>query len=395
MPEVHRIRHSWAQARSAAFDAGTSLPDETISLSPAAVGRKLAAPIFAQQDIPYFASSAMDGWAVSGSGPWIFAEPGQRLHPGQASAILTGGIVPAGARAVLRSESGEEAVDDEGLPVLRLSGDAKPGEPRAAQHIRQHGQEAAEGELLLKPGLILNPAQIAVIALAGLDRITVAGRPTVQLLFTGDEVVDAGIPLPGKVRDVFAPQLAAVFTAGKARVLGQARIQDDLEQTVTSIEASNAELVITTGGTGFSAADHVRRALVRLDAELIVDGIAMRPGGTSLLARLTDGRFLIGLPGNPLAAFMGYFTLATPLLAALSGEKLPSTKEVASGSAQEAFTHGTRLMPYRDLFGLASPVGKSDSAMLRGLAEAAGVLIVPPHGLKLGEKVESFELPWS
>jgi molybdopterin molybdotransferase len=152
----------------------------------------------------------MDGWSVNGSGPWILAEPGQRLAPHQASPIATGGLIPPGAKAVLRSESGIIDADDDGLPVLKLGGTAKPGDPRNGDHIRKAGEEAAAGDVLIKGGTVLNPAHLALAALAGSDALPVLGKAVVRLVFTGSEVVTSGIPAPGQVRDTFGPQLAAV-----------------------------------------------------------------------------------------------------------------------------------------------------------------------------------------
>ena len=91
------------------------------------MGRVLAEDITALHDMPHYASSAMDGWAVNGSGPWIVAEKGQRLAPHQASPIVTGGLIPPGAKAVLRSESAVLGTDDDGLPLLLTGGTARPG----------------------------------------------------------------------------------------------------------------------------------------------------------------------------------------------------------------------------------------------------------------------------
>ena len=104
MPHRH-LAHTWQEARQLAFDCATPIPAAPVPLRQA-LGRTLATDVTALQDMPHYASSAMDGWAVSGSGPWILAEPNQRLTPHQASPIVTGGLIPAGAKAVLRSESG-------------------------------------------------------------------------------------------------------------------------------------------------------------------------------------------------------------------------------------------------------------------------------------------------
>ena len=111
-PAKH-LAHTWEEARQAAFDCASPIPAGPVALR-AALGRTLAADITALQDMPHYASSAMDGWAVNGTGPWILADPGQRLAPHQASVIVTGGLIPPGAKAVLRSESGVMSMDDDG-----------------------------------------------------------------------------------------------------------------------------------------------------------------------------------------------------------------------------------------------------------------------------------------
>ncbi|AJT42651.1 molybdopterin molybdotransferase MoeA [Psychromicrobium lacuslunae] len=398
MAEIH-LKHEWAVARQIAYDCADRVAEESLPLA-AALNRVLSEAVFSAQDIPHFDSSAMDGWAVNGSPPWIFVSAGERLFPGQASAILTGGNLPLGAKAVLRSESGLVTTDQEGLPVLNLSPEAKPGEPRSGQHIRRSGQEASAGELLLPVGTELSPPALALAALAGADVLRVSGRPRVELFFTGDEVIGHGIPEVGQVRDVFSPQLAAVLESLGGTVLGQRRLSDDLLETTEALEKSEATVLITTGGTGSSSADHLHTAISQLGGELLIDGVAMRPGGPSILATLpangagSGPRYLVGLPGNPLAAFMALLTLAEPLLAGLNGEQRPETFELAAGVAIEPLAGRTRLMPYRELYGLASPVNKAEAAMLRGLAEADGVLIMPPHGVRMGEPVQALRLPW-
>ena len=158
--------------------------------------------------MPHYASSAMDGWAVNGTGPWILAEPGQRLAPHQASPIVTGGLIPAGAKAVLRSESGVSR-------RRRRSARPDPGRHGAArrtrngQHIRKAGEEATTGDVLVKAEAPPEPCPAGPRPLAGNDDLPVLGKPVVRLVLTGSEVVtrDAG---PGQVRDTFGPQLAAV-----------------------------------------------------------------------------------------------------------------------------------------------------------------------------------------
>ncbi|MGO4590979.1 molybdopterin molybdotransferase MoeA [Paenarthrobacter sp. 2TAF44] len=402
----HHAAHTWHEARQRAFDVAAPIPPSPVPLK-AALGRTLASDAAAIQDMPHYASSAMDGWAVNGTGPWILVEPGHRLAPHQASPIVTGGLIPPAAKAVLRTESGVITTDDDGLPILALGGLAKPGEPRNGQHIRKAAEEAAEGDVLLKAGTILNPAHIALAALAGLDELEVLGKPLVRFLLTGSEVVTQGVPLPGKVRDTFGPQLGAVVEllggiAGEQLKVGDnyddwlAALQDTEPEPAEPYAAPEppADVVITTGGTGRSGTDHFRRAVAELGGRLLIDGIAMRPGHPAVLAELPDGRFVLGLPGNPLAAMMALFTVGGPLLAALGHGKLEDVGEVPSGAMIDADPGRTRLMPFKLVYGLASPAQHAGPGMMRGLAGADGVLVVPPHGVQMGELVPAFPLPW-
>ncbi|WP_457948467.1 molybdopterin molybdotransferase MoeA [Pseudarthrobacter sp. alpha12b] len=399
----HHAAHTWQEARQAAFDAATPIPPGPVALR-IALGRKLERDIVALQDMPHYASSAMDGWAVNGSGPWIPVEAGTRLAPHQASPIATGGLIPPGAKAVLRTESAVLGQDDEGLPVLMIGGKARPGEPRAGEHIRKAGEEALEGDTLVKAGVELNPAHLALAALAGYDEVQVQGKPVVRLVLTGSEVVEQGRPEPGQVRDTFGPQLPDVVAMLGGIAGGQQRIGDSYAEWLAALEDVlpevpdapdlPADVVITTGGTGRSGTDHLRRAVAELGGRLIIDGVAMRPGHPAVLAELPDGRFVLGLPGNPLAAMMALSTVGAPLLAALGHRPMPAVQEVPCGTMIEPDPGRTRLMPFRLLYGMASPAQHTGPGMMRGLAAADGVLVVPPHGVQLGELVPAFALPW-
>ncbi|SDI05514.1 molybdopterin molybdotransferase [Arthrobacter subterraneus] len=407
---------SWQEARRLAYESATAKPAQTVNLADA-LGQTLAEPVVALQPMPHYASSAMDGWALNGEPPWTLITPVQEdespwhrahehkksgyatLEPGQATFILTGGVVPPGATGVLRTEHG--AVQD---GVLTRNERARPDEPTENEHIRPAGEEAAEGTQAIAAGSVLNPAQIALAAVCGYDTLPVLRAPRVSLLLTGDEVIESGLPEPGQVRDTFGPQLPGLIGMLGGHVDTVARARDDLDDVVAAISAeamdevslarASGDVLISTGGTGASDADHIRRALTVLEAELIIDGIAMRPGHPTLLAHLPDGRFFVGLPGNPLAAMMALLTVGAPLLAGLRGAAFPESRSVLAGEAFKPLPGRTRLVPYRSEDGRAMPTVHHRSGMLRGLADADGVLVVPEQGCEPDEKVEALPLPW-
>ncbi|HWH26121.1 MAG TPA: molybdopterin molybdotransferase MoeA [Pseudolysinimonas sp.] len=376
----------WRTARDRAGSAA-ALQAETVSLSAAFV-RTLATDVAALQPIPHYASSAMDGWAISGGGPWtLVGATGASLEAGQAQLIVTGGAIPSGTTAILRQEDGTEA---HGLLTASVM-------PPLGRHIRPAGEEAEAGTVLIHEGQLLNPAHLAVIAACGLDEVSVIRRPRIALLLTGDEVVESGLPNAGQVRDSFGPQLPALLGLFGGVTVSSRRLPDNLNASTTALATTgDADVVVTTGGTGHSSVDYLRRALEANAAEIVVEGVRMRPGGPSMLARLPDGRYVVGLPGNPLAAMMGAFTLLGPLLAALGGQALPQLGEITTAHEFAGRPGSTRLVTFRVAAdGRAEDAGWHGAGMMRGLAEAAGVVIVPPDGLREGEIAETIPLPWA
>ncbi|MDQ1544915.1 MAG: molybdopterin molybdotransferase [Actinomycetota bacterium] len=409
---IRRQAVEWHVACARSFAAASSLPAESVPID-AAVGRILAQEVRTLYELPHYSSSAMDGWAVAGEAPWKIVEPedaaASSLRPGHATVVVTGGLIPPGTRGVLRSENATVSASSSLPRFLTRGVAAAADEPQEGKHIRPAGEEAARDATVIRAGTLLNPAHVALAAIAGHDILEVVAEPRVAMLFTGDEVIQSGRPRPGQVRDSFGPQLPAFVRMLGGRVVSRQRIGDDPAATLaalwqggskqgsskhTSPEQTRTQVVITTGGTGDSAADHLRGVLRELDAEFIIDGVAMRPGGPSLLARLPDGRFVTCLPGNPLAAMMGMLTLAAPLLAALGGRRQPSTGSVAVAVDIAGRTGSNMLIPYRLVDGLAVPNEWSGSGMMRGLADANGVLVVPGDGVRAGETAETIGFPW-
>lgn len=387
---------SWPAARTAAARAPRPVASASAPVAVPlgqALGLVLAAPLVALTDLPSFDTSAMDGWVVAGPGPWdvrpngILAGHGrpEPLSDGEAVRIATGARIPREATAVIRSEHG--LTDDKGR--LHTRRDVTQG-----QDIRPRGQECRSGDQLLPSGSLVTPAVLGLAAAAGYDELPVVPRPSAEVLILGDELLTEGLPHEGLIRDALGPLLPPWLRSLGADVIAVRRLGDDAEALHQAITTSAADLVVTTGGTASGPVDHVHPILRRIGAELLVDGVAVRPGHPMLLARLRPDQHLVGLPGNPLAAVSGLLTLAEPLLRTLAGRPAPSAYTAALREDVHGHPHDTRLVPVTLRADHAVPLHYNGPAMLRGIAVADGLAVVPPGGARRGQELEVLDLPW-
>lgn len=282
---------SWHDARALARRLGRAAPLAAHRLPlERALGHVLAEAVVALTDLPSFDTSAMDGWAVAGPGPWAVRlgegllagrGEGEPLLDGQAVRIATGARIPAEATAVIRSE---HARFDEVKGLLHATRAVVPG-----QDIRPRGQECRSGDQLLPAGTVVTPPVLGLAAAAGYDALVAVPLPRVDVLVLGDELLTAGLPQGGRIRDALGPMLGPWLRSLGAEVSAPQRLGDDAEALRRALTSSDADLVLTTGGTAAGPVDHVHPVLAEIGAELLVDGVSVRPGHPMLLARLADG----------------------------------------------------------------------------------------------------------
>jgi molybdopterin molybdotransferase len=403
-PDARHQATPWPQARALAARAphsgthsgsrpGTRRAPVAVPLD-AVLGLTLAAPLAALTDLPSFDTSAMDGWAVAGPGPWDVREEGvlaghaepEPLTDGEAVRIATGARIPPDTTAVLRSEHGR--TDDKGR--LHTTREVLQG-----QDIRPRGQECRSGDKLLPAGTLVTPAVLGLAAAAGYDTLTAVPRPRVEVLVLGDELLTQGTPHDGLIRDALGPMLPPWLRALGAEVTAVRRLGDDANGLRKAITTSDADLIVTTGGTAAGPVDHVHPTLRRIGAELLVDGVKVRPGHPMLLARTKENQHLVGLPGNPLAAVSGLLTLAEPLLRTLAARPALEPYTLPVRDDVHGHPYDTRLIPVVLRGDRAVPLHYNGPAMLRGIAAADALAVVPPGGARPGQETEILELPWA
>ncbi|GAA3201191.1 molybdopterin molybdotransferase MoeA [Actinocorallia longicatena] len=366
----------WQRARHLAHAAARPLGAVDLPLDLAA-GLTLARELVTRTALPAFDTSAMDGFGVAGPGPWRIRGTvragtvwtGGPLRPGEAVAISTGACVPPGADSVLPVEVAERAGD------LLTGPDPRPG-----GHIRRLGEDAAAGTVLAPPGTPAGPALLGLAATCGHDTLRVRPRPGVRLLVTGDELVRAGEPGPGRIRDALGPSLPSLVTGLGGEPLSVHEVEDAPGNALAeAVEgAGEAQVIVVTGSTSVGTTDALRRLLHDHEARWIVDTVACRPGHPQLLAELPDGRLLLGLPGNPYAALVAAHTLLAPLLAGLAGRGLPALPMLPLTGEVPVTPGRTRLLPVVWAGAAARVLGGHGAAFLNGAALADALAAVPP-----------------
>nr|WP_317323496.1 gephyrin-like molybdotransferase Glp [uncultured Flavonifractor sp.] len=292
-----------------------------------ALGRTLAADVAAPMDQPPFDRSPLDGYALRAADiagadrehpirlpvvDTLYAgdAPRRPLGPGQAIRIMTGAMLPEGCDCVLRQED-----TDRGDPVAVYA-----ALPSYKNYIHR-GEDYRAGSLLLNAGARLDAAALGVLAGAGITEVPVCRRPRVGVLTTGDEVVEAGQPLPpGKIygsnQVLLLARLAelGISAAGRHAADSPAAVAEAMAELL-----ADCDLLITTGGVSVGDKDIFHQALPLLGAERVFWKVNLKPGTPAMFSRY-GGKPILSLSGNPFAAFTTFELLARPLLAALSGE---------------------------------------------------------------------------
>ncbi len=304
----------------------------------AAAGRVLAKAQVSAVDVPPLDNSAMDGYAVrvadlTGLGEAGITLPvsqripagtvGSELQPGSAARIFTGAPVPAGADAVIMQE---RCVTGDGVVTLNHL-------PRPGENIRRRGEDIAAGSQILPAGIRLRAQEIALAASAGLPELPVHRRVRVGVFFTGDELVQPGEPLPpGAIYNSNRYLLRTLLEGLGCEVRDLGSVPDRLDATRDALRraAADNDLIVTSGGVSVGEEDHVKPA-VEAEGRLDMWKIAIKPGKPLAFGevRKPEGgnAWFIGLPGNPVAAFVTCAMLVRPFILRLQGvaDVLPKT----------------------------------------------------------------------
>ena len=380
------------EARTRILAPLAPVPSQLVAL-PEAWGLVTAAPVVARLTQPPADVSAMDGYAVRAADATLGATlavigeaPAGHPFPGfvglgQAVRLFTGSVVPDGADAILLQE---DATRDGAAVTVNEA--AEPG-----RHIRRAGQDFSAGDAVLPAGRRLGARDIGLAAAANHPWLTVHRRPRVAILATGDEIAMPGEPIvPGGIVSSNSHALAALIRArgGEPVVLPVA--PDDMAAIAATADAlGGMDLLVTTGGASVGDHDLVRAALGQRGFDTDFWKIAMRPGKPLMFGQL-GGVPVLGLPGNPVSAIVCAVLFLLPALDKLSGlpGAAPPVSEAILGVPVKANDHRAdhlRATLHTDAQGrlIAKPFQRQDSAMLRILAEAQGLVLRAPNAPSL------------
>ncbi len=367
-----------AQAQARLLELAERLPVETLPVEQSA-GRYLAEPLTARRTQPAADMSAMDGYAIrfaDRDGPWRVigecqagAPPCAAIGPGEAARIFTGALLPAGADSVLIQEN----VERDGN-AIHLTGEAvaQPG-----KNVRPAGSDFREGDRLLDEGTLLTPAAVGLAVTAGHAELPVRRRARIAILSTGDELRAPGEACaPHQIPASSGPMVAAMLAGLPCEIALAQRLPDDIGIIRSAIdEARDCDIIVTIGGASVGDHDLVQPALEQVGADLDFWKVAIRPG-KPVFAGALDKAIVLGLPGNPVSAFVIATLFLQPLVRHLCGAATPLPQLLSAPLAEPLPANGPRehYLRARLKEGRLFPLSSQDSAHLSGLAKADALI---------------------
>ena len=380
---------SIADARAVILAACPVLAPRPVRLLEA-LGCVTAGTVVAGHDVPSFANSAMDGFAVRAAdtaGAPVTLEvvgtaaagsaPGVRVEEGQAVRIMTGAVVPAGADAIVMVERTAPA----GAGKVTIEVPATAGD-----HIRHPGEDIRAGEELFAPGTELGPGHLGVLASVGAETVDVVPKARVGVLSTGDELTAApGDLRPGQIRDSNRPTLLALVARAGCVPVDLGSVPDDEAAISAAIERGVAECdaLLTSGGVSVGDFDYVKAVLDRL-GDMQWWQVAVKPA-KPLAFGTVGGTPVFGLPGNPVSSMVSFELFARPALRQMMGHRdilrpqVPATVDEALRRQPDGKVHFVRVVATTDADGRlhVRPSGGQGSHLLRAMALANALAEVP------------------
>jgi molybdopterin molybdotransferase len=384
-------------------------PTETVSIEKA-YKRVLAEDIISPEELPGFARSSMDGFALSAEDTFGASEsmpsylrvvgnikmgekPTFKINRGEAATVATGGMLPEGADAVLMLEH-TNRVDAETIEVLKQ---VAPGE-----NVIGPDEDIKKGEKILQKGHRLRSQDIGALAGIGILQVRVYKRPVVAIISTGDEIVPPQKkPLPGQVRDINSYNLVGLIEDAGGIGVKKGIIRDNREELKNALleAASTSDMVLITGGSSVGTGDYTEEVINDLGSPgVLFHGVMMKPG-KPLIGAFMDKVAVFGLPGHPAAVTVCFEVFVKPLLRKISGEKVPPyipekktvkaylSRNLSSTLGREDYIRVN--LREKDGRLVAEPIlGKS--ALIRTLVYADGMVVIPKdsNGIYEGQEVE-------
>jgi molybdopterin molybdotransferase len=380
-------------ARAAILAACSPIAAEPVAVEDAC-DRTLARALVASADVPRFDNSAMDGFAVraqASSGPLAIVGEARAGVPtsmtvasGEAVRISTGAPLPEGADAVVPVEQASES----GRKVTITA------EVAVGQHVRRAGEDLRAGAVVLRAGVTLGPAELAVAVGAGAATLACARRPRVALLTTGDELRPPGAPLgPGEIHNSNGPMLAALAGRAGAQIVATETVPDDRARTEAAFAGAlgSADLLVVSGGVSVGPHDHVKAALLALGVVERFWRVDLQPGKPTWFGT-RGAQLVLGLPGNPVSSFVTFVLFARPALRALQGATPlppPERAELATDVPRRGRAQALRVtLSGEDGRLRATPAGAQGSHVTASLlADALAFVPAGTGALAAGERV--------